>query len=97
MPWLALSARFALLGLSLTASSAALAYVGPGAGLGILGVAVAVLAAVVMGLFGLVMWPIRKLAQQRKAHAGEPSDERSASRRSDLRDGTKRLGSEERR
>jgi hypothetical protein len=70
------SPRLAVLGLTLAASTSALAYVGPGAGLGILGVVIAVLAAVVMGFFGLVMWPVRKLAQQRKAHAQAASGAR---------------------
>jgi uncharacterized iron-regulated membrane protein len=69
MPWLAAPARLAVFGSLLAVSSSALAYVGPGAGLGLLGIVVAVLAAVVMGFFGLVMWPIRKIAQQRKAQA----------------------------
>jgi hypothetical protein len=70
-------------GALLAVSSSALAYVGPGAGLGILGVVVAVLAAVVMGFFGLVMWPIRKIAQQRKAqaHAEHAATPDAASRR----------------
>lgn len=75
---LELAARLAVLGLTLAAPPAALAYVGPGAGLGILGVVAAVVAAVVMGFFGLVMWPIRKIAQQRKAHAQQPSHEGAA-------------------
>ena len=35
------------------------AYVGPGAGLGALGALFAVLAAVFLGLFGLVMYPLQ--------------------------------------
>lgn len=35
-----------------------LAYVGPGAGLGMIGSLLAVLAAVIIGLFGLVLYPI---------------------------------------
>ena len=63
------AARLAVLGVALIAPGAAFAYVGPGAGLGLLGIVAAVLAALVMGFYGLVMWPIRKLAQQRKAQA----------------------------
>ena len=45
---------------------AALAYVGPGAGLGMLGVVLAVLAAVLATVVGLVLWPLRALARRRK-------------------------------
>lgn len=39
-----------------------LAYVGPGAGLGAIGALLAVLAAVVVGLAGLVLYPMRLLS-----------------------------------
>lgn len=52
------------------ASPTALAYVGPGAGLGMLGSLLAVLAAVVIGLLGLVLYPfmlLRKMLRKRSA------------------------------
>jgi uncharacterized iron-regulated membrane protein len=86
------SAQFAVLGLALAASPAALAYVGPGAGLGLLGIVAAVLAAIVMSFFGLVMWPIRKIAQQRKAHAHERPRAANVDSERAQRDATKRPG-----
>ena len=50
------------------------AYVGPGAGLGAIGALFAVLAAVALGLVGLVMYPIklfRQWAASRKDSAAE--------------------------
>jgi hypothetical protein len=44
----------------------AMAYVGPGAGLGILGALLAILLAVVATVVGLVVWPLRMLARRRK-------------------------------
>ena len=50
-------------------SLVSLAYVGPGAGLGAVGALFAVLAAVVLGLVGLVLYPIQLI---RKWIAGRP-------------------------
>lgn len=47
------------------------AYVGPGAGLGMLASLLAVLLAVVATIVGLVLWPIRKLSRRKKAAAGD--------------------------
>ena len=52
-------------------ATAAEAYVGPGAGLGVLGVLLAVVATVLLGLVGLVMWPIRAMAKRKKLKARE--------------------------
>jgi hypothetical protein len=49
--------------------TAAQAYVGPGAGLGMLGTLVAVIAAVLVALFGLVAFPITVIRKKRKAAA----------------------------
>jgi hypothetical protein len=57
---------------------AAEAYIGPGAGLGVLGILLAVVATVLMGLVGLVMWPMRALTHRRKLRAqaaGEREDD----------------------
>lgn len=45
------------------------AYVGPGAGLGMLGSLLAVLAAVLIGLFGLVLYPVSLLRRIWRAKA----------------------------
>jgi uncharacterized iron-regulated membrane protein len=44
----------------------ALAYVGPGAGLTLLGALLGVLAAVVLAVTGVLMWPIRALLARRR-------------------------------
>ena len=47
----------------------ALAYIGPGAGLGALGSLVAVLGAVLLAVVGLLVLPFRMLARRRRAKA----------------------------
>lgn len=59
---LALVAGIAVAGLP----HAAAAYVGPGAGLTMLGALWAVIAAVLFALAGLVIWPIRAMRRRRK-------------------------------
>lgn len=48
------------------ATPPAMAYVGPGAGLGVLGAMLAIGAAVLATLLGLVLWPIRLIRRRRK-------------------------------
>lgn len=48
----------------------ALAYIGPGAGLGMIGSLIAVLGAVVLALVGLFVLPFRMLMKRRKQKAG---------------------------
>ena len=49
------------------APAEALAYVGPGGGITLIGALWAVLVAVVLTVFGLVWWPLRALLRKRKA------------------------------
>ena len=62
------------LALSLTPSPAA-AYVGPGIGLGLLGTLIAVVGAVLVGLFGIILYPIsllrKKLRRRDEAESAE--------------------------
>jgi hypothetical protein len=51
----------------------AMAYVGPGAGLGVLGTLLAVIIATLATVVGLVLWPVRALARRLKARRGETS------------------------
>lgn len=70
------SGRFALWGalFALAAAAApAAAYMGPGAGLSAIGSLVALIAAAVVGLFGFVWFPIKRLLRRRKAANGELS------------------------
>ncbi len=75
---MALLAALAVAGLP----HAAAAYVGPGAGLSMLGARWALLAAILFALAGLVIWPIRMMRRRRRelamAKAGTPPGEHDA-------------------
>lgn len=43
------------------------AYVGPGAGLGMIASLLAVIGAMVLSIVGLILWPLRVLKQRRQA------------------------------
>lgn len=61
---------------ALAVASPAMAYVGPGAGLSLIGALWAVVAAVAAALFFVVAWPIRRMLKRRKlapAAATEPT------------------------
>ena len=58
-----------LLGLGLTLSTPALAYIGPGAGITMLGALWGVIVAVVLALGAVLFWPIRALLRRRKGPA----------------------------
>jgi hypothetical protein len=45
----------------------AMAYVGPGAGMGILGALLAILLAIVATVVGIVLWPVRAITRRLKA------------------------------
>lgn len=50
-----------------------LAYVGPGAGISVLGSLLGILATIVVAIAAIVMWPLRKLMKRRKA-ATDPAE-----------------------
>lgn len=54
---------------AIMAPATAFAYVGPGAGLGMVGSLVAVLGAMLVALVGLVVLPVRLLLKRRRAKA----------------------------
>ena len=60
----------------------AFAYVGPGAGLSLLGALWALLAAIGLALFLVIAWPLRRLMRRRRAapprRAPQPQDARRA-------------------
>ena len=61
----------------LAAATPALAYMGPGAGLGMLGSLFALIGAALVGLFGLVVLPVRMLLKRmRKAQPPSPVEPR---------------------
>ena len=55
--------------LLLLASASTVAYVGPGAGISVLGSLLGILATIVLALVAIVMWPIRKMMKRKKAAA----------------------------
>lgn len=62
--------------LTVGAPATAFAYVGPGAGLSIIGSLLAFIAAIVIGIFGFLWFPIRRILRRRKqAAADRNSDE----------------------
>lgn len=69
--------RTALLAIAVSAmgvaASPAMAYVGPGAGLTLLGALWGLIVAVVVSLGFVLLWPIRRLMRRNK-HAGQTSD-----------------------
>jgi hypothetical protein len=58
--------------LALFAATPAFAYVGPGAGLSLLGALWGVVAAVVVALAFVVIWPVRRLIKRRAGPARPP-------------------------
>ena len=49
----------------------AFAYIGPGLGLGIIGVLVGVGAAIVLTLFGIIWYPLKRLLGKKRAEKGD--------------------------
>ncbi|WP_292339309.1 hypothetical protein [Mesorhizobium sp.] len=66
--------------LALTVPTVAFAYVGPGAGLGLLGALWALIAALATALSFIVAWPFRKALKRRRASRGMEPTEKSAHR-----------------
>lgn len=50
-------------------SAPLLAYVGPGAGISVLGSLLGILATLFLGLLAIILWPVRKMMKRRKAAA----------------------------
>ena len=63
------TACLAVLLLAALSPAPALAYMGPGAGLGMLGSLVAVVGAIVIAVFGLLILPVRMLLRKRRKAA----------------------------
>lgn len=53
----------------LSLSVPALAYVGPGAGISVLGSLLGILATIVIAIGAIVMWPLRKALKRRRRNA----------------------------
>jgi hypothetical protein len=61
--------RIALFVATLLAAGPALAYLGPGAGLGMLGSLLAVIGAALLAVFGLLILPVRMIMKKRRQQA----------------------------
>ena len=59
-------------------SATATAYVGPGAGISVLGSLLGILATIVLAIGAILMWPIRRMLKRKKARAAESSAAASA-------------------
>jgi hypothetical protein len=60
-------------------TEAAWAYVGPGAGLGMIGSLIAVVGAILLAILGLVLFPLRLILKRRRKAASSPSAKNSSS------------------
>jgi hypothetical protein len=58
----------------LTQVSTALAYVGPGAGMSVLGSLLSILATIVVAIGAIIIWPLRKFMKRRKARRNSAAD-----------------------
>lgn len=67
--------RILVLAALMLPSMSALAYIGPGAGISVLGSLLGILATIVVAIGAIVMWPLRKvLKKRRQASAQERED-----------------------
>jgi Na+/melibiose symporter-like transporter len=64
--------------LALVLPTPAFAYIGPGAGLSLLGALWALVAAVGMAIFFVVAWPVRKMLRKRRGGESAPEGSRAA-------------------
>ncbi|WP_118134937.1 hypothetical protein [Oceanicella sp. SM1341] len=71
---------------ALTVPGTAMAYVGPGAGLSLLGALWALVAALGTALVFVAIWPIRKMLRRRRAGQARPATATAASARAEQRD-----------
>ena len=60
--------------LILVASPPALAYIGPGAGISVLGSLLGILGTIIVAIGAILFWPIRKMMKRRKATAAAESE-----------------------
>jgi len=59
----------------LTVSPAALAYIGPGAGISVLGSLLGILGTIVVAIGAIIFWPVRKFLKRKKQAKGATIDE----------------------
>jgi hypothetical protein len=66
--------KWIVIALLAVAPLTAQAYVGPGAGVGMIGSLLAVLGAILLAVVGLILWPLRMLRKRRQAKGGSPTE-----------------------
>jgi len=57
----------------LTEVSTALAYIGPGAGMSVLGSLLGILATIFVAIGAIIIWPLRKFMKRRKTRCNPPT------------------------
>jgi hypothetical protein len=70
--WRTVLTAIAILMVTVTAAPPADAYVGPGAGITVIGTVLAVIAAIFLGIVGFIWYPVRRLLRSRKGNAAKP-------------------------
>jgi membrane protein implicated in regulation of membrane protease activity len=70
----------------LTPVSTAVAYVGPGAGMSVLGSLLSILATIFVAIGAILIWPLRKFMKRRKARRNSPADAETVNAGTDTRD-----------
>jgi membrane protein implicated in regulation of membrane protease activity len=60
--------------LLLLISIPALAYIGPGAGISVLGSVLGILVTIIVAIGAILLWPIRRMMKRRKAAADRESE-----------------------
>lgn len=71
--------------LLLTQISTAMAYVGPGAGISVLGSLLSILATIFVAIGAIIFWPLRKFLKRRKARREIPVNTETANASDDGR------------
>ena len=67
--------RWAAAALALAAAGPAHAYLGPGVGLGAIGVALGVVGSILLGLFSLLWYPLKRLVRRLRRGSGSAGPE----------------------
>lgn len=57
--------------MTLLFSASAIAYIGPGAGISVLGSLLGIVVTIVVAIGAIVMWPLRKLLKKKRAAAAQ--------------------------
>lgn len=79
-----------LIAATLLLCTPAMAYIGPGAGISVLGSLLGILATIVVAIAAIVMWPLRKVMKKRRkaAQASEATAEPAAAPENEAKDST---------